>query len=193
VRLILLGPPGSGKGTQAEKLQHHYGILQISTGDMLRKARDERTEFGEQAAHYMQIGALVPDEIVINIVRERLVQPDCGAGYILDGFPRAVSQAKALDDILDAGAEGIDAVINLVVPDEELIVRLLARKREDDNEETIRNRLKVYTQQTEPLVDYYRSRGVLKEIDGVGTIDEVFDRILRVLPNGEGADRARVG
>ncbi len=184
MRLIMLGPPGAGKGTQAERLVEHLGIPQISTGEMLRQAREQQTDLGKQAESYMVSGALVPDEIVIGIVKERLQQNDCRTGYILDGFPRSVEQAKALDSTLQARKEAITAVVSLQVPEEELIKRLLSRKREDDNEEVIRERLKVYSQQTEPLIDYYRSHGILKEVDGTGTMEQIFDRVVEALPIG---------
>lgn len=184
MRLILLGPPGAGKGTQAEKLVFYLGIPQISTGDMLRQARLEQTELGKKAESYMKAGELVPDDVVIGIVNERLGQKDCHEGYILDGFPRSVSQAAALDKMLEARGESITAVVNMIVPEQELLNRLLVRKREDDNEAVIRERLRVYSEQTEPLIDYYRSHGVLKEVEGLGTIDEIFERILGALPTG---------
>lgn len=193
MRLILLGPPGAGKGTQAEKMVAKLGIPQISTGDMLRQAREEKTELGLKAASFMKSGALVPDEVVVGIVQERLKKEDCRLGYILDGFPRSVSQAEVLDATLAGLSQGLTAVISLTVPEEELITRLLARKREDDNEEVIKERLKVYKQQTQPLVDYYRSRELVKEIDGMGTIDEIFERILDALPRPNSASQVQVG
>ncbi len=193
MRLILLGPPGAGKGTQAEKLVDRLSIIQISTGDMLRQARRDQTEAGKLAEDYMKSGVLVPDEIVVNIVRDRLNQEDCRPGYILDGFPRSVEQAQALDETLKDRGEQMDAVISLTVPDEELVMRLLARQREDDNETVIRKRLNVYTQQTEPLIDYYRSSGIIKEIDGLGDINEVFDRIISALPQSGNASQAQTG
>jgi adenylate kinase len=193
MRLILLGPPGAGKGTQAEKLVDRLGIPQISTGDMLRQAREEQTELGKEAESYMKSGALVPDEVVVGIVRERLQADDCREGYILDGFPRSVAQAEALDATLANLGEALSAVVSLTVPEEELVTRLLARKREDDNEEVIRERLKIYSQLTEPLIDYYRSRGVLREVEGVGTVDKIFERILKALPEGSESSHVQVG
>jgi len=193
MRLILLGPPGAGKGTQAEKIVAKLGIPQISTGDMLRQAREEKTALGLKAESFMKSGALVPDEVVVGIVQERLNREDCRLGYILDGFPRSVTQAEALDATLAGLSQGLTAVISLTVPEEELMTRLLARKREDDNEEVIKERLKVYKQQTQPLIDYYRSRELVKEIDGLGTIDEIFDRILDALPTPNSASQVQVG
>ncbi len=181
MRLVLLGPPGAGKGTQAEKLVEKLGTPQISTGDMLREAREQETELGQKAEAFMKAGSLVPDDIVVDIVRERLEQEDCSGGYILDGFPRSVAQAEALDETLRERGESLTAVVSLEVPEEELVKRLLSRKREDDNESVIRERLKVYKQQTKPLIDYYRSRGKLKMVEGRGKISEIFDRILEAL------------
>jgi adenylate kinase len=193
MRVILLGPPGAGKGTQAAKMVAKLGIPQISTGDMLRQAREEQTDLGKQVESYMKSGGLVPDEVVVGIVSERIQKDDCKAGYILDGFPRSVAQAEALDRTLEALGQELTAVLSLSVSEDELMSRLLARKREDDNEAVIRERLKVYRQQTEPLVDYYRSRGTLKEIDGLGTVDKIFDRILGALPGHEAGTQVQVG
>ena len=193
MRFILLGPPGAGKGTQAEKLVARLGIPQVATGDMLREAREQQTELAQQAETYMKAGALVPDEIVIGLVQERLKQADCQDGYILDGFPRSVEQAEALDATLQERGEALKAVVSLSVPEDELVKRLLSRKREDDNEVVIRERLKVYAQQTEPLIDYYRTQGVLREVEGLGSIDEIFERILAVLPDGNPTSRVRTG
>ncbi len=212
MNLIMLGPPGAGKGTQAKMLVEKLGIPQISTGDMLRAAVAEGTELGKKAKEYMDKGQLVPDEVVIGIVKERLSKPDCEKGFILDGFPRTVPQAEALDKILEEMGKRIDYVINIVVPDEEILKRLTGRRtckkcgamyhviynppkqegvcdkcggelyqRDDDKEETIKNRLKVYAEQTAPLVDYYRKKGVLVDIDGTKSINEIFEDILKAL------------
>ena len=212
MNLIMLGPPGAGKGTQAKMLVEKLGIPQISTGDMLRAAVAEGTELGKKAKEYMDKGQLVPDEVVIGIVKERLSKPDCEKGFILDGFPRTVPQAEALDKILEEMGKRIDYVINIVVPDEEILKRLTGRRtckkcgamyhviynppkqegvcdkcggelyqRDDDKEETIKNRLKVYAEQTAPLVDYYRKKGVLVDIDGTKSINEIFEEILKAL------------
>jgi adenylate kinase len=183
MRLVMLGAPGAGKGTQAVRLASEFAIPQISTGDILREAREAQTEWGKQAESYMKSGQLVPDQIVLGIIADRLHQSDCCRGYILDGFPRSVPQAEALDRILREQGEALTAVVSLEVAEDELIKRLLERKREDDSEEVIRQRLLVYKQQTEPLVDYYRAHDLLIEIDGMGSMDEIFDRILSALPN----------
>jgi adenylate kinase len=193
MKIILLGPPGAGKGTQAAKMIKKLSIPQISTGDMLRQAREEQTELGKKAESFMKSGALVPDEIVVGIVSERLQRKDCQAGYILDGFPRSVAQAEALDRTLEDLGQELSVVVSLKVPEEELMTRLLERKREDDNEAIIRERLRVYKEQTAPLIDYYRSRRILKEVDGLGTVDEIFDRIIGSLPDQDGGTQVQVG
>lgn len=181
MRLILLGPPGAGKGTQAVRLTKKFDIPQVSTGDMLREAREKKTLLGQEAESYMKEGTLVPDPIVIGIVKERLQEEDCHHGYILDGFPRSVAQAEALDTTLESMGHALTAVISIEVPEDKLLGRLLARKREDDNETVIRERLRVYAKQTEPLIDYYRSRDLVKIIDGVGSIEEIFEKIVKAI------------
>jgi len=212
VNIIMLGPPGAGKGTQAKMLVERLGIPQISTGDMLRAAVKDGTELGKKAKEYMDAGKLVPDEVVIGIVKERLAQADCERGFILDGFPRTIPQAEALDRVLEELGKRIDYVINVAVPNEELITRLTGRRtcrkcgamyhvvfnppreegrcdkcggelyqRDDDREETIRQRLEVYQAQTAPLIDYYKKKGVLYDIDGTGSIEDIFQNILKVL------------
>ncbi len=212
MNLILLGPPGSGKGTQAKLIVEKYGIPQISTGDMLREAVAKGTELGKEAKKYMDAGQLVPDEVVIGIVKERLQEPDCEKGFILDGFPRTIPQAEALDKILEELGKKIDAVINIQVPEEEVVKRIVNRRtcrkcgavyhliynppkednkcdkcggelyqRDDDKEETVRQRYKVYKEQTEPLVEYYAKKGVLYNIDGTKSIEEVFNEIDKIL------------
>ncbi len=212
MNLILLGPPGAGKGTQAKRIVERYGIPQISTGDMFREAVSKGTELGRKAKEYMDRGELVPDEVVIGIVRERLSQDDCADGFILDGFPRTIKQAEALDEMLDDMSRSIDAVINISVPDEEIIRRIVFRRtckscgavynviysppkvegrcdrcggelyqRDDDKEETVRERLRVYREQTEPLIQYYSQKGVVRDIDGTKSIDEVWKQIEGVL------------
>lgn len=193
MRIILLGAPGAGKGTQAEKLVAKLGVPQISTGEILRKAQQEQTELGKQAGQYMKEGALVPDEIVVGIVQERLKQRDCQRGYILDGFPRSASQAEALDVTLQEMQDQLTAVISLKVPEDELVRRLLSRRREDDNKDVIQERLAIYTQQTKPLIDYYRSHRLLDEVDGQGSVDEIFDRIMSTLQRRQTASQAQVG
>ena len=184
-RLLLLGPPGAGKGTQAERLVKRHRIPQISTGDMLRDAVAARTEIGLRAQSIMERGELVPDEIVIGVARERLSRDDARGGFILDGFPRTVNQAEALDELLENLGTKLDRCIALVADEPAVIARLLSRAkvecRSDDNEETIRTRLLVYREQTEPLVAYYRKRDVLTEVDGMGSVDEVEKRIEEAL------------
>lgn len=157
-RLIFLGPPGAGKGTQAVKVAESCQIPHISTGELLREAVAQQTELGKKAKGYMDRGELVPDDLILGMVRDRLSQPDVANGWILDGFPRNVDQASFLDNLLAEIDQDCDSAVNLEVPDEALIQRLLGRGRQDDNEETIRRRLEVYREQTAPVIDYYRDR-----------------------------------
>lgn len=184
-RLLLLGPPGSGKGTQAELLVGRLGIPQIATGDMLRAAVRAGSEIGRQAQGYMDRGELVPDEVVIGVAEERLRKPDAAKGFILDGFPRNPAQAAALDQMLSRLGVGLERCLALRVDEEELVARLLRRaeleNRSDDNEATIRTRMRVYREQTQPLVDYYAGRGVLQEVEGEGSIEDVAARIEEAL------------
>lgn len=212
MRVILLGPPGAGKGTQAKMLSERYEVPQISTGDILRAAVAAGTPLGKEAKAYMDRGGLVPDEVVIGIVRDRLAEPDCRGGYLLDGFPRTVAQAEALTRMLrDLGAP-LPSVVNLNVAERELVRRLSGRRtcqgcgelfhvefhpprvegtcdkcggtliqREDDREETIRRRLQVYREQTEPLIGYYKTQGLLKTVNGLGETGEIFGRISSTL------------
>jgi len=165
-RLIFLGPPGAGKGTQANMLSEHCDVPHIATGDILRAAVADQTELGQKAEQYMNAGELVPDALILNLIRERLTQPDAKDGWVLDGFPRNVPQAEFLEQLLDEINQPFDFVINLDVPDEVIIARLLKRGRKDDAEEVIRHRLDVYRQQTAPLIDFYRNRQKLVSIDG---------------------------
>ena len=182
MRIVFIGPPGAGKGTQAERLVARYELAHLSTGDMLRAARDAQTEVGRKADQYMSKGELVPDEIILEIIAERLAEPDCQAGYLLDGFPRTIAQAEALvDRMLAERNTPLDVVLELQVPEEELFQRLAGRGRADDKPEVIRQRLVAYRQQTEPLLDYYGKAGLLKSVDGLGSVDEIFDRIKAVL------------
>ena len=180
-RIIFLGPPGAGKGTQAQVLAELYNIPHISTGDILRAAVKEQTPLGQKAQSYMDKGELVPDALILDLIKERLSQVDTKEGWILDGFPRNVDQASFLDKLLTELALKADSVINLEVPDEVLVERLLARKRKDDNEETIRRRLEVYHQDTVPVITYYSDRGVLKGIDGNLTMEEVTNSLQAAL------------
>jgi adenylate kinase len=185
--LILFGPPGAGKGTQAKILQDNRGLIQLSTGDMLRAAVAQGTELGKKSKTIMDRGDLVPDELVIGIIAERLDNPDTLKGVIFDGFPRTVAQAKALDTMLAGRGQKIDGVIELKVDDEAMVGRMESRVREnpgavraDDNPETLRKRLGVYRQNTAPLLDFYRDQGKLATVDGMAPIAEVAAAIKRV-------------
>ena len=178
--LILFGPPGAGKGTQAKVLQDERGLVQLSTGDMLRAAVAAGTELGRKSKAIMDRGDLVPDDLVVGIIAERLEKPDCAKGVIFDGFPRTVAQAKALDAMLSGRGRKIDAVIELKVDDEAMVGRMESRVREnpgaaraDDTPETLRKRLGVYRQNTEPLLDFYRGQGKLVTVDGMAPIADV--------------------
>jgi len=185
MNLILLGPPGAGKGTQGHRLSERYNIPEISTGDMLRAAVHKGTPLGREAKSYMDRGALVSDEVMIGIIRERLAQDDTERGFILDGFPRTVAQAEALSRLSEEQQRPIEHVISIAVPQEELLQRLAGRRqlegRQDDTDEAIRHRLEVYERETAPLIDYYRRQGLLRCIVGVGTIDEIFQRVAVLL------------
>lgn len=187
MNLILLGPPGAGKGTQAQRLMDKFSIVQLSTGDMLRAAVAEGTELGKQAKIIMDRGDLVSDDIMVGIISERLDQDDCVNGFILDGFPRTVAQAEALDKMLAEKGLKIDHVISIEVNEEELYSRIRTRAaetggaRSDDNEETLRKRLEVYRDLTAPIIPYYRERGALKAVDGMADIDGVTTQIMEIL------------
>ncbi|MEX0709492.1 MAG: adenylate kinase [Woeseia sp.] len=212
MRIVLLGAPGSGKGTQAKRLMADRNIPQISTGDILRAAVAAGTRFGQKAKDIMEAGQLVSDDVMLGIISERLAEKDTENGFILDGFPRTKQQARDLDELLDELERPLDAAVLMDVDFDILMKRLTGRRtcsvtgkllnihfsseeeldecrnaggelvqREDDNEDTIRSRLEVYREQTEPLVDFYRKRGKLKSIDAEGTMDEVYERLLDVL------------
>ncbi|ADG82832.1 adenylate kinase [Thermincola potens JR] len=212
MKLMIMGPPGAGKGTQAEVLVKELNITHISTGDMFRAAIKEGTEMGKKAKEYMDKGQLVPDEVVVGMVKDRLSQPDCEKGFLLDGFPRTIAQAEALSKTLDEMGIKLDGVINIEVPREKLLARLTGRRvckscgasyhvlfnppekegvcnncggelyqRSDDNEETVNNRLDVYEEQTQPLIDYYKEKGLLININGDQPIDKVLADILAAL------------
>ncbi|KAE9635535.1 adenylate kinase [Defluviitalea raffinosedens] len=212
MRLIMLGAPGAGKGTQAQLLSKAYNIPQISTGDILRMNIKNETDLGKKAKEYMDKGLLVPDELVVEIVKDRLTQDDCKNGFILDGFPRTIPQAKALDEALDHMGIKLDRAVNVHVPDEKIIIRMSGRRvcpqcgasyhiefkkpakenicdecsldliqRDDDKEETVRKRLEIYHEQTQPLIEYYQNKGILTTVDGVGEVEEISNRIKEAL------------
>jgi adenylate kinase len=189
-RLLLLGPPGAGKGTQAQLLIARLGIPQISTGDMLRAAVAAGSAAGRKAKSYMDLGELAPDAIVIEAAEERLGRPDAKQGFILDGFPRTVAQAEALDEMLPELGCQLERCVAITVNEEELAKRLLRRAeiegRTDDNDASIRTRMHEYREKTQPLIAYYKKRGVLREVDGVGNVEEVASRIAQALEGGEG-------
>lgn len=182
MRIVLFGAPGSGKGTQAEKLVHAHGVPQIATGDLLRAAVTAGNELGQKAKVAMDAGELVADDVVIGMIRDRLNASDTENGFILDGFPRSQAQAEALDELLSALGRPLQRVIHLDVDNEEIVQRLLARGRADDNEDTIRNRLDVFNRQTQPLIDYYRAQGKFVAVAGSGELDEINARIEAELP-----------
>ena len=212
MRLIFMGPPGAGKGTQAERITTAYNIVHLSTGDLLRMNVKRGTELGQLAHSYMDAGELVPDDLILKMVAAEFKDPKIENGFILDGFPRTVAQATALDDFLIQEGKHLNHVLVMDVIDEKLVARLTARRtcricgrsyhlsfnppkkpgicdndgselyqREDDKEVTVRNRLAVYKRQTRPIIEHYMKKGMVKHIDGVGTVDEVFDRIREVL------------
>lgn len=181
MQIIFLGPPGAGKGTQAKIFLERAGIVQISTGDILRAAVAAGTELGKKAKSFMDKGELVPDSVVIGIIEQRIQEPDCKKGFVLDGFPRTIEQAEALDAILEKLNLSIDHVVNFEVPDEELVKRLLGRAeqegRSDDNPESIKNRLQVFKEKTQPLISYYERKKKLRQINGLGTTGEIAERV----------------
>ncbi len=212
MKIIMLGAPGAGKGTQAKMIAAKYGIPHISTGDIFRANIKNGTELGAKAKQYMDKGELVPDELVVDLVIDRFKEPDCANGYVLDGFPRTIPQAEALDKALTAIGENVDYAINVEVPDDNIINRMGGRRacvgcgatyhvvysptkvegkcdtcggdliiRDDDKPETVKNRLAVYHEQTQPLIDYYTKKGIIKEVDGTVDMNDVFKAITDIL------------
>jgi adenylate kinase len=179
VRLVLVGPPGAGKGTQAVRLAERLEVPHISTGDLFRANLDQKTPLGLEAKRYMDAGELVGDEVTVGMVRERLTEDDAAKGFILDGFPRTVAQAGALNDILTASGNQLDAVVALEVPQETLVQRMLGRGRTDDTEDVIRRRQEIYLQETAPLLDHYSDQ--LVTVDAVGDIEEITERVIDAL------------
>lgn len=179
VKLLFIGPPGAGKGTQAARVADSLGIAHISTGDMFRYHVSAGTDLGKRVDSIMRAGDYVPDEITVEMLEERMSEPDAAAGFILDGFPRTEGQVKALDQLI--GTDGLDAVVVFEVGEDELVDRMLGRGRPDDTEDTIRNRFKMYQEQTEPLLAVFGERGLLVHVDGMGEVEEVTDRILSAL------------
>ncbi|MDX1639419.1 MAG: adenylate kinase [Balneolaceae bacterium] len=179
MRLIIFGPPGAGKGTQAQKISEEYEIPHLSTGEIFRSAIKNETELGKKVKSILDAGELVPDETVVDLVEEELQKEKYQDGYILDGFPRTVPQAEAFEEILQSNNQSLDAFLVLEVPEDELVKRILSRGegRSDDTEEGVKNRLEVYQNETAPVLNYYRKHGKVQKIDGVGSIDEIFGRI----------------
>ena len=212
MKIIMLGAPGAGKGTQAKMIATKYGIPHISTGDIFRANIKNGTELGAKAKEYMDKGLLVPDELVVDLVIDRFKEPDCEKGYVLDGFPRTIPQAEALDKALTAIGESVDYAINVEVPDDNIVNRMGGRRacvgcgatyhivysptkeegkcdtcggeliiRDDDKPETVLNRLSVYHEQTQPLIDYYTNKGIIAEVDGTVDMNDVFNAIVNIL------------
>lgn len=183
MRLILFGPPGAGKGTQAKLLQNRLGIPQVSTGDMFRAAIKDETPLGLQVKSILAAGKLVGDDVVLELVAEALRKPEYAKGYILDGFPRTTAQAESFDEWLASRGERVDAFISLDVPDEELVSRLSNRGqgREDDTPDKIRVRLQVYKMETAPVMAHYQAKGLAQSVDGLGTVDEILQRLITAI------------
>ena len=185
MKLLIMGPPGVGKGTQASRIKSKLNIAHLSTGDILRTEIEKKTNIGVQAKLYMDAGKLVPDQVLLDIIQDSIKNPDCDAGYLLDGFPRTLPQAVGLEKIMQSTKHTLDMVISLTADENELVERLIKRGEEsgrsDDTPEVIRDRQKIYWEQTAPLVDFYKNKGILKNVDGLGEISEITERILTVL------------
>ena len=185
MRLIFIGPPGVGKGTQAERVTTHFKIVHLSTGEILREEINTNTRLGRVAKAFMNDGQLVPDDLLLEKMNNRLRQDDCMEGYLLDGFPRTLPQAQGLDSILEDLNQSLDRAVNLTADNDELIRRLVLRGqksgRDDDSPDVIRKRQQVYRDQTAPLIDYYRRQQILTEVNGIGKISEITNRIIRSL------------
>lgn len=185
MRLIFVGPPGVGKGTQAKQICAHYNIIHLSTGEILRDEISNDSAIGRSAQSYIDAGQLVPDEVLLEIMSGRLAQQDCENGYCLDGFPRTIPQAEGLTRIMTKLDQSLDAVVSIIADEDELVNRLVLRGRtsgrSDDTPEVIRQRLEVYRQQTEPIIEYYVKLDLVQEVNGVGEIDEITGRILKTL------------
>jgi adenylate kinase len=185
MRLVLMGPPGAGKGTQAKFVADHFKIPAISTGDIFRAHVSQGTPLGKEAQRYMDAGEYVPDEVTNLMVRDRIDEPDADPGFLLDGYPRTLAQVEELDGMIAFTGHRLDAVVCLTVDQDEVVQRLLQRAavegRADDTEDVIRRRQEIYTEQTAPLIEGYRDRGILIEVDGLGDVDEVRDRIFAAL------------
>jgi len=191
MRIILIGPPGAGKGTQCQKLLDLIAVPHLSTGEMLRNAVRQGTTEGVAAAQFMEQGQLVPDALIVGMVIKRLELADCRKGFLLDGFPRTLPQAATLDDLLERRAMSVDGVIELAVPRDELVRRMMARRRADDNPEIFSKRIMSFEQQTAPLLEYYRRQGKLATIDGMGDADAIFQRVVEALQGFREAGRRR--
>lgn len=183
MKIILFGPPGAGKGTQASLIRDHYKIAHLSTGDIFRNAIKNQTELGKKVKGILDAGELVPDQTVVDLVVDELKKPEYNDGYILDGFPRTVAQAESFDSLLSGNGESVTAFLTLEVPEEELIRRILSRGegRSDDTEEGVKRRLEVYNEETSPVKTHYKGSGVYHEVDGIGSVEEIFARIRTTL------------
>lgn len=185
MKLLIMGPPGVGKGTQASHIKSKLNIAHLSTGDILRTEIKKKTDTGVQAKLYMDAGKLVSDQVLLDIIQDRIKNPDCDGGYLLDGFPRTLPQAVGLEKIMESINHALDRVISLTADEDELVERLIKRGaesgRSDDTPDVIRNRQKIYWEQTAPLLDFYQKKGILKDVDGLGEISEITERILTVL------------